>query len=122
MKKEERKVVKKVWGYEMWLVNNDKYCGKLLLINGGAVCSYHCHKKKQETFYCVEGQVILTVEGKQYDLHMMARPKTIYPGEYHSFYGSEKAIVIEISTHHEESDSYRKTESQKGDGEEWEIW
>ena len=47
------KEVKKVWGKELWIVNCDKYCGKLLYLDKGATSSYHYHKEKQETFYVI---------------------------------------------------------------------
>ncbi len=123
MIKEERIQVKKVWGYELWLVNNDEYCGKLLLIDRDAESSYHRHKKKRETFYCFGGQVTLTVEGKDYELSPMARAKTILPGEYHKFKAACKSVLIEISTHHEDDDSYRQTASKSGKGgHKWIPW
>jgi len=27
------KIVNKVWGYEMWIHNDEEYCGKLLVFN-----------------------------------------------------------------------------------------
>jgi len=117
--KEKRIVVKKVWGYELWFVNRPEYCGKLLFIDKGAKCSNHCHKIKTETFLCPEGRVILTVDGKEYDLNSMARAKTIFPGQYHTFWAEVKSVLIEVSTHHEDSDSYRLDESQPGKRGKW---
>ena len=34
------KHVPKGWGYEKWIVNNDKYCGKLLFFNKGKKKSF----------------------------------------------------------------------------------
>jgi hypothetical protein len=42
--------VKKGWGSELWLVNGDLYCGKILRFNKGKKCSLHYHKLKTETF------------------------------------------------------------------------
>tara|TARA_Y100000310_G_scaffold79271_2_gene75950 strand:+ start:2356 stop:2715 length:360 start_codon:yes stop_codon:yes gene_type:complete len=115
MIKEKIKEVKKVWGGEVWLVNNDKYCGKLLLLDKGAACSMHYHKVKQETFHALSGQTGLHIAGKDYMLNPASRPKTIYPGEKHQFTGfSEGIVILEISTHHEEDDVVRLTQSQKG--------
>lgn len=123
MRKEEIKIVKKVWGKEIWLVNNELYCAKLLSIDPGAKTSVHCHHKKQETFYGLEGAVALIIEGKTYDLNPNARPKTILPGEFHQFVsmaeradGDEAwAIILEVSTHHDDSDVERRTESVAGE-------
>lgn len=51
--------VKKVWGSEDWLVNNDKYCAKFLNLDRGAECSVHYHAVKDETFYVLAGEVEL---------------------------------------------------------------
>ena len=44
-------IVDKVWGREEWIVNNEKYCGKKLILKKGYSCSMHHHKIKDETFY-----------------------------------------------------------------------
>jgi len=111
MLKELLKEVEKVWGKEIILVNNDLYCGKLLLLNKGSLSSYHHHKKKTETFYGLKGQVALTIEGKDYMLNPFSRPKTIIPGQKHQFYGITDATILEISTPHSDDDVYRETES-----------
>ena len=53
------KHVQKGWGYEKWIVNNEKYCGKLLYFNKGKKCSWHYHLKKEETFYIHSGKLHL---------------------------------------------------------------
>lgn len=111
--KETLKEVKKVWGKEVWIVNCEKYCGKLLYLDKGAVSSMHYHKVKQETFYALSGQTGLHIAGKDYMLNPASRPKTIYPGQEHQFIGFSKGIVIlEISTYHSEEDVVRLTSSQ----------
>ncbi len=114
MIKEPRVDVDKVWGSEIWFVNSDKYCGKLLVVDRDATCSYHCHIKKEETFFAIEGYVKLTVEGKDYILAPFTKAKTIKPGEYHQFHGITEAVILEVSTHHEDSDVKRSSESQPG--------
>ena len=49
-----------IWGYELWIENNEKYCSKLLIMNMGFESSWHYHKRKDETFAVLEGQVSLT--------------------------------------------------------------
>jgi mannose-6-phosphate isomerase-like protein (cupin superfamily) len=111
LRKEKIVTVDKVWGEEIHIVNNDKYCGKLLLLNRNAICSYHYHKTKQETFFCLEGYAMLTIEGKEYFLAPYTRPKTILPGEKHKFHGITECIILEISMPHSEDDVVRLTES-----------
>lgn len=113
MNKEPTITVDKEWGEEIWLVNGEKYCGKLLILDKGATSSYHCHNIKEETFFCIEGYARLTVEDKEYVLAPFTRAKTIKPGEYHKFYGITEAVLIEISTHHEEEDVVRITQSKE---------
>lgn len=111
--KEQIKKVKKVWGREVWLVNCDEYCGKLLYLDKGAVSSMHYHEVKKETFYALSGQTALTIEGKDYMLNPASRPKTIYPGQKHQFRGlSDGIIILEISTHHDDSDVIRLSASK----------
>lgn len=112
--KESLKEVKKVWGKELIIVNNEKYCGKLLYLDKGAESSLHKHLVKQETFFSVEGQVALTIEGKDYMLNPYSRPKTIEPGQVHSFGGITSAVIIEFSTHDSPEDTLRVTQSKPG--------
>ena len=37
------KYVPKGWGYENWIANCEKYCGKLLFIAKDKQCSWHYH-------------------------------------------------------------------------------
>lgn len=107
----EIKKVKKFWGSELWMANTDKYCGKILVLNPGFSGSYHYHKNKDETFYVLSGLVYLNLEGKDLVLKK-GESIRIMQGQKHKFSslkGSSK--IIEISTHHEDSDTYRDSES-----------
>lgn len=106
------KEVKKVWGEELWIVNNDKYCGKLLFLNKNAISSYHYHKIKQETFYILKGQIALTIEGKDYMLDSRSSPKTIMPNQKHKVYGITSSVILEVSTPHDDKDVFREVESR----------
>lgn len=114
---EDVSIVPKVWGYEKWLENNDRYCCKLLVINKGYQCSLHYHKMKDEMFYVSKGHVRLESDGKISHMRegYFARIK---PGTKHRFRGIEDSVVIEVSTHHEESDSYRIEVARKVEDEE----
>ena len=112
MIKETLKYVDKIWGEEIILVNSDKYCGKLLLVNQDAISSYHLHRDKTETFYTLEGYGLLVVEGKTHTLAPFTRPKTIMPNERHSFKGLTNMILLEVSTPHSDDDVVRYTESK----------
>lgn len=53
-----------LWGGEVPLVNTSLYCGKLICLKLGYQSSYHYHKVKDETFYCLFGEVKLEI-GKE---------------------------------------------------------
>lgn len=112
---------KKAWGFEEWIVN-DEYCGKILNLREGYKCSDHMHKLKDETFLVILGAVFLHVRFANEDGEYVAYEKVVLtpydyyrirPGVIHSFTGLEDSKIIEFSTHHEDSDSYRENESGK---------
>lgn len=97
---------KKTWGSEEWITNNELYCGKILNVNKGRSCSYHYHKLKDETFYILSGKVEMVVED---EVFIMEAGDTIHLpiNTKHTFKALEDAKILEISTQHFESDSYR---------------
>lgn len=105
------KIVKKEWGEERWLVNRN-YCGKLLILKKDYRCSLHYHKNKDETFYVNKGRVLMEV-GNEKRVMVPGDVQRIEPGTLHRFTGLENSEIIEFSTHHEDSDSYRKEPSGK---------
>jgi quercetin dioxygenase-like cupin family protein len=105
--------VPKTWGHEEILVNNDRYCAKLLHIEAGAGSSIHRHPRKDETFYCLEGQVVLRVGQKTYHLLPGDRPVDIPSGTWHQFHGVTAGILLEVSTPHSDDDVERYTQSYR---------
>ena len=113
------KIVPKVWGEERWIVNRD-YCGKLLILRKGFRCSMHHHKNKDETFYINKGKVLMESGGKK----MIMKPGDallIEPNNTHRFTGLEDSEIVEFSTYHEDSDSYRDELSGEVDLSELEL-
>jgi len=98
--------VEKDWGSELWMVNNKLYCGKILTLKKNYCCSRHYHKLKDETFYILEGKVLMetnrTIKTMNKGDVIHIPQKTI-----HRFTGIEDSKIIEISTEHFDSDSYR---------------
>ena len=107
------KYVPKGWGYEKWISNSEKYCGKLLFVFKDRRCSYHYHKLKDETFYVQSGAIrlyygtnddysnanhIVLVKGDKFH---------VAPGLRHQMLALEDAEVFEFSTQHFDDDSYR---------------
>lgn len=104
------KNVDKVWGREEWIVNRE-YCGKLLYLNKGHQCSLHYHNNKDETFYVLEGKVLMEYNK---DKKTMVKGETIHIPQKmkHRFFGLEDSIIIEFSTHHKDNDSHRLEKSK----------
>jgi len=113
-----RTTVQKLWGVEYWLVNNDKYCWKLLQLNPGAQSSLHYHPIKDETFFVLVGDVYLeTVSKGGLLLHTLLRPgdfRRLQPGRPHRFRAAfSTAFVLEVSTSHDDKDVVRLEESRR---------
>lgn len=105
--------VKKTWGNEITIVNKS-YCGKILEIDKGAYSSIHMHPRKDETFLCLEGEVLLVVGDKAFWLKPWDEAVHVVPSEWHMFVGLEQSKMVEFSTIHEDSDVERRTESKPG--------
>ncbi|MCK4647530.1 cupin domain-containing protein [Candidatus Pacearchaeota archaeon] len=108
------KEVLKVWGKEVWVANTDNYCGKKLILKKGKRCSLHFHKDKDETFYIERGRVLMEFNK---EIRVMGENDVvrINPGMLHRFSGLENSVILEISTHHEDLDSYRIEGQLSGD-------
>ena len=110
--------VDKVWGSEVWMANTDLYCGKLLHLKKGKRCSIHYHKNKDETFYLYSGRILMELwKDNKFEERIMGKGEAlrINPNTKHRFSGLEDSLIIEISTHHEEEDSYRDSGQLSGD-------
>jgi mannose-6-phosphate isomerase-like protein (cupin superfamily) len=110
--------VQKGWGYEKWITNTEKYCGKLLYFNKGKKCSWHYHNIKDEVFYIQSGRIelfygyeddkekskiIILVKGDSFHVPVGLR---------HQMFAKEETELFEFSTQHFEEDSIRV---EKGD-------
>lgn len=107
----------KGWGHELWIVNNEMYCGKILHFKKGKMCSLHYHKIKHETMYLQSGHLQLRFidqeKGEEYTLELLPGDSvTIPPGLIHQIGALEESDLFEFSTEHFDSDSYR---IEKGD-------
>jgi len=110
----------KAWGHELWIVNDEEYCGKLLVFKKDKKFSMHYHLVKKESWYVANGQfeyywintetaetrMTLLNEGDVVDLER---------GQPHQLKAlTEGATIFEVSTKHYEEDSYRVV---KGDSQ-----
>ncbi len=103
--------VKKGWGKEVVLANFD-YCGKLLCFNAGTLISNHYHLVKSESFYVLKGSLDFYYydlsNADQYTVTIKEGDIVDIPaGTPHQLLALEDSVIIEVSTHHEDSDSYR---------------
>ena len=111
-------VVYKGWGFEKWITNTPKYCGKILHFNSGKKCSWHYHLIKDEVFYVQKGKIEVKF-GSSDDL-AAASTLVLNSGESfhvppllrHQMRALIESDLFEISTEHFEYDSYR---IEKGD-------
>ena len=92
-------------GLVLITVVNRGYCKKLLVSLPGQKHPEQYHKRKEETFHILHGEIELELDG----VPMVCRPGdvvTIEPGVKHAFYTKDGAVIEEISTTHNKSDSY----------------
>lgn len=111
--KSSSKIVPKGWGHEVWIVNKQEYCGKLLFIKEGKQCSWHYHKVKDETFYLQSGKILLKFsESNDRDSSeevILSPGDTFYIpiGLRHQMFALEDSELFEFSTQHFDNDSNR---------------
>jgi mannose-6-phosphate isomerase-like protein (cupin superfamily) len=107
------KIVPKGWGREVWIANNDLYCGKILEIKKGKRCSLHYHKLKTESFYLHSGRLRVLIKHsaeaeatEEFELRA-GECMDIPTGLVHQMEALEDAELFEFSTQHFASDSHR---------------
>src|SRR5574337_1868854 len=109
------KRVDKRLGFEELLFNTDRLCVKKLIIFPNASFSMHFHKDKQEVFYLIQGRIKIELidthnaDVVKYILHPgeSILINSLTPHKVTSLITDDSSIIIEASTHHEDSDSYR---------------
>lgn len=129
------------WGYEVRLVNNGDYCGKLLVLLNRHQSSLHYHGIKRETFIILFGSVRITTMAKgkavptaknkwwcpavdtpkfpsecplETSLYQAGDQITLSPLTAHRFSLADNcaaALILEVSTEHRDSDTVRIEES-----------
>lgn len=112
--------IPKGWGHEIVFENNENYCGKVLVFNKGCKFSMHYHMIKDETWYVNSGEFIYRwIDTDTAEVHeQVLKPGDSvrqYPGQPHQLEALSNGEIFEVSTHHEDADSYRvwKGDSQK---------
>ena len=103
----------KAWGHELWIVNNELYCGKLLVFKKDKEFSMHFHLLKDEAWYISKGKFLYTYIDTETAEHIkleVAEGDCIHllPGQPHRMLAIEEgSCIFEVSTQHFDSDSYR---------------
>lgn len=110
-------IVEKGWGHEKVIYNGETYCGKILSFKEGKKFSLHYHVEKHETWYVIKGKLSLTwidpTIGKKQGVDLNVGDCVSIPqGVPHQLFAYENSEVMEVSTPHKDSDSYR---IEKGD-------
>ena len=110
----EPKIVKKGWGEEIWIHNDEEYCGKLLrFFKAGNKFSLHYHIIKKESWYVGKGSfkyiMLDTENGIEHETIIKEGTCiTIERGMPHQLIALEDmSEIFEVSTQHFDEDSYR---------------
>lgn len=85
-------------------VVNKEYCKSYAVILPGQVYPTHYHKIKQETFYVLYGDWVVTRDGSRHTLRP-GEMLDVERGEEHSFFSTTGAVFEEISTTYVRNDS-----------------
>lgn len=113
----EMPFVSKRWGYEVWIVNNERYCGKKLFIRAGQYLSYHHHDVKDEVLYVDSGNMEMIYETHGGPVGIKMSPGFAFrvkPGIRHQMVAITDVVLFEFSTQHFDSDSIRTTTDKVG--------
>lgn len=93
------------FGLTMINIINNKYCKKILILLPGQTHPEQFHKKKEESFFILNGDVRLRLDKKNYNLSQ-GMLKTIKPNTRHKFYSKKGCIIEELSTKSLVNDSF----------------
>jgi len=98
------------FGIVMVTVVNRDYCKKVIGVFPGQSHPEHVHKKKEETFICMSGTLLVDLGGAVHTLKA-GDILTVEVGVPHSFSSPDGAVFEEISSTHYVDDSYYTDES-----------
>ena len=122
VKIKQPKRVEKKWGHELWIHNDNQYCGKLLVFtHSGNKFSMHYHMIKNETWYVQEGAFQfdwIDTESAERCYTQLQKGDVVYieKGLPHQLTAlTDNSIVFEVSTEHFDEDSYRIYRNQPSD-------
>ena len=97
-----KKIIMKPWGKEIWLELNDKYCYKRIHINAGFKTSYQMHNFKLETNFIIEGKAEVWLENDDGIVEKFIMNSgdffTVLPPRKHRVIAITDIILQEVST------------------------
>ena len=104
--------VPKGWGEEIIIENNENYCGKVLVFEPECKFSMHYHMNKDETWYVESGEFEyrwIDTENALIHTEILKQGDVVRqrPGQPHQLESLTYGRIFEVSTYHEDSDSYR---------------
>lgn len=106
----------KYWGSIETVVNRN-FTGKRLFFEKGKNSSLHFHCNKKETYYIHSGKLLARLRAGRGEDHFFTLDtgSTLFipPGLMHQDGGLEDTVIIEISTHDEDSDSFIVEDGEK---------
>jgi mannose-6-phosphate isomerase-like protein (cupin superfamily) len=112
VERKSEKIIKK-WGFEEILINNSKFCGKILHYNNkGSISSFHLHPIKTELFRCISGAFMFrykNAKGFTEETRMNIGDSVYIPNcQPHQLESLEdNSEILEISTYHNDLDVIR---------------
>jgi mannose-6-phosphate isomerase-like protein (cupin superfamily) len=104
------KIVKKPWGAEIHITNNNEYCLKYLVFYSNKQFSHHKHLLKKELWHCIYGKfecVLEKKDKKEYFIFDCGDKVEVEPGVLHQLQSLQNSILVEVSTRSYDEDSIR---------------
>jgi NDP-sugar pyrophosphorylase family protein/mannose-6-phosphate isomerase-like protein (cupin superfamily) len=115
-----KKIIVKPWGKEIWLALNDKYCYKRIEITAGFKTSYQLHNFKLETNYIISGQAEVWLENDNQIVEKFIMKEgdffTVLPTRKHRVIAITDVILQEVSTPEVDDVIRLNDEFNRGDG------
>ena len=115
------------WGAVIISCINREYCKKLIIMLPGQKHPIHYHKKKEETFHVLYGDVTINLKGIEKE-YKPGEIIVVERGVKHSFGSKNGAVFEEVSTTHYINDSYYddarilKNKNRKTEMTFWSDW
>ncbi len=106
------KLVRKEWGAEIHIVNNEHYCLKYLVFFAGTYFSHHYHEAKKEAWHCLIGEFDMLLESQDGEVAELTTFRKgdkvqVENGLIHQLRAKKNSILVEVSTQSFDEDSFK---------------